>query len=91
MRIRQLLIAIVILLASCAQSPETALEKKIARIESGLLGDYGDSPSQGMDLSERMLHYNVPGVSIAVINDYKVEWVKGYGVLEFGMERTSYN
>ena len=85
MRIRQLLIAIVFLLVSCAQSPESELEKRIARVESGLLGDYGDSPSQGMDLLERMQHYKVPGVSIAVINDYQVEWVKGYGVLEAGM------
>ena len=84
MRIRQLLIAIVILLASCAQSPETTLEKKISRVEQGLLRAYGDPSWQSMDLSERMLHYNVPGVSIAVINDYKVEWIKGYGVLESG-------
>ena len=54
MKVWQLLIVIMILLASCAQSPETELEKRIARVESGLLGDYGDSPSQGMDISERI-------------------------------------
>ncbi|MCP4418112.1 MAG: beta-lactamase family protein [Chloroflexi bacterium] len=37
-----------------------------------------------MTLPERLAHYNVPGVSIAVINDYQVEWAKGYGVLEAG-------
>jgi CubicO group peptidase (beta-lactamase class C family) len=37
-----------------------------------------------MSLTERMKHYNVPGVSLAVINDYQVEWAKGYGVLETG-------
>lgn len=35
-----------------------------------------------MRLPERMEYYNVPGVSIAVINDYQVEWARGYGVLE---------
>jgi CubicO group peptidase (beta-lactamase class C family) len=40
-----------------------------------------------MDLSDRMQHYNVPGVSIAVINDYQVEWAKGYGVLETGTSK----
>ena len=84
MKVWQGLIVIVILLASCAQSPEAELEKRIARVESGLLGDYGDSPSQSMDLSERMQYHNVPGVSIAVINNNQVEWVKGYGVLEAG-------
>ena len=37
-----------------------------------------------MPLSERMRHYLVPGVSIAVINDGRVEWAKGYGVAEAG-------
>jgi CubicO group peptidase (beta-lactamase class C family) len=31
-----------------------------------------------------MRHYNVPGVSIAVIHKYTLEWAKGYGVLEAG-------
>jgi CubicO group peptidase (beta-lactamase class C family) len=31
-----------------------------------------------------MAHYHVPGVSIAVINDNRIEWAKGYGVLEAG-------
>jgi len=37
-------------------------------------------------LAERMGHYQVPGVSIAVINDYQIEWSKGYGVLEAGAD-----
>jgi len=37
-----------------------------------------------MALQERMQHYHVPGVSIAVINDYRIEWSKGYGVLSAG-------
>jgi len=37
-----------------------------------------------MGIEERMVYYNVPGVSIAFINNYQIEWVKGYGVLETG-------
>ncbi|MEA1976379.1 MAG: serine hydrolase domain-containing protein [Chloroflexota bacterium] len=37
-----------------------------------------------MELLERMQHYRVPGVTIAVINGSQIEWVKGYGVLEAG-------
>ncbi|TKJ46854.1 hypothetical protein CEE34_06755 [Candidatus Aerophobetes bacterium Ae_b3a] len=33
---------------------------------------------------EMMEKHHVPGVSIALINDYRVEWAKGYGVLETG-------
>ena len=28
-----------------------------------------------------MAHYKVPGVSIAVINDFKLEWSKQYGII----------
>ena len=35
-------------------------------------------------LSQRMELHGVPGVSIAVINDFQIEWVKGYGLLEAG-------
>ena len=33
-------------------------------------------------LLNRMEHYNVPGVSIAVINNDEIEWAKGYGKLD---------
>src|SRR5688572_23887791 len=35
-----------------------------------------------MDLAERMAHYKVPGVSIAVIDKGEIAWAKGYGVLD---------
>jgi CubicO group peptidase (beta-lactamase class C family) len=84
MRVRQLLIAFVFILTSCAQSPESSIERRIGRVEQGLISSYGDPPWKRMRLAERMEYYNVPGVSIAVINDNQVEWVKGYGVLEAG-------
>jgi CubicO group peptidase (beta-lactamase class C family) len=58
---------------------------RIARVESGLLGPVvlKDQPS-GMTMAERMKHYSVPGVSVAVINEGVVEWARGYGVAEAG-------
>jgi len=53
-------------------------------VENGLLTSYDDPSWKGMNLEERMAYYNVPGVSIAVINDFQVEWAKGYGVMEAG-------
>ncbi len=38
-------------------------------------------------LEERMKHYNVKGLSIAVINDYKIEWAKGYGWVDVATQR----
>jgi CubicO group peptidase (beta-lactamase class C family) len=55
----------------------------VQRIENGLLTAVviRGQPSE-LKLTERMAHYGVPGVSIAIINDGQVEWAKGYGVLE---------
>lgn len=30
-------------------------------------------------IQERLAFYKIPGVSIAVINDFQIEWAKGYG------------
>ena len=86
MKVKLVLIAIVFILAltSCARSPESSIERSIQRVERGLLSTYGDPPWKRIELAERMAYYNVPGVSIAVINDYKVEWTRGYGVSEAG-------
>ncbi|HEY2378178.1 MAG TPA: serine hydrolase domain-containing protein [Gemmatimonadaceae bacterium] len=37
-----------------------------------------------MELVDRMRSYHVPGVSIAVIDNYRVVFAKGFGVTEFG-------
>ena len=39
-------------------------------------------------LVKRIDHYNVPGVSIAVINNDEIEWAKGYGTLEVGSNKS---
>jgi len=33
-------------------------------------------------LRERLAHHQVPGVSVAVINHYRIEWARGFGVTE---------
>src|SRR5215212_252783 len=51
-----------------------------ARVERGLLPPVLIKGVPGWSLEERMRHYKVPGVSVAVIKDFKVEWAAGYGV-----------
>jgi CubicO group peptidase (beta-lactamase class C family) len=81
-----ILIAFVLSLVSCYQSAESSLDRRIRRVENGLLSAQNDPPWKRMSLEERMAFYNVPGVSIAVIDEYQVEWAKGYGVLQPGQK-----
>lgn len=60
--------------------------QRIERVENGLLPPAvvkGEAPVK-MTLGDRMRFYKTPGVSIALINDGKIEWARGYGVLEAG-------
>ncbi len=62
------------------------LKARIQRIENGLIPEPGivlkGRTPQKAELLDRMSAYKIPGVSIAVINDYRIEWAKGYGVRE---------
>jgi CubicO group peptidase (beta-lactamase class C family) len=43
-----------------------------------------ESKFQTFGLEERMKHWKVPGISIAVVNDGNIIWAEGFGVREYG-------
>lgn len=57
---------------------------RIQRVENGLVefgpgGGGGGERAAGLALPDRMAHYRIPGVSIAVIKDNRIDWTKAYG------------
>jgi CubicO group peptidase (beta-lactamase class C family) len=78
-----LTVALVTACASTTVPQKAAPTDRISRVENGLLpGSIIKGQDARMKLAERMAFHKVPGVSIAVINEGKLEWAKGYGVLE---------
>ncbi len=76
------LLLFVILLSSCASEKQEKELEEIEFIENGLIKNIqikGDSTKK-YNIYERMEHYNVPGVSIAVVENGKIKWAKGYGL-----------
>jgi len=70
--------------ATPAVSPEVA--QRIQRVESGLVGGViikGDTKATH-NLADRLKELNVPGVSVAVLHNGKIEWARGYGVAAVG-------
>ncbi|MGA3040735.1 MAG: serine hydrolase domain-containing protein, partial [Bryobacteraceae bacterium] len=67
----RLLLAIALLIPAFGQSPST--RDRIRAVESGL--------------DKRMQALHVRGVSIAVIQNYQVEWAKGYGFADLESKR----
>jgi CubicO group peptidase (beta-lactamase class C family) len=58
------------------------VEKRIQSVENNLSGWIITQEDKPFNILDRMKFYNIPGVSIAVINNHKVEWVKGYGMAD---------
>jgi CubicO group peptidase (beta-lactamase class C family) len=43
---------------------------------------YAPGPIDAADMDALRKQFNVPGVSVAVIKDFKIEWARGYGVAD---------
>jgi len=94
-RIHKLLSLILLLITWAPAAARSAspgdpqdLAARIQRVEKGLIPNPGivikGQPPSKAALVERMKVYRVPGLSIAVINGYELEWEEGYGIRESG-------
>lgn len=60
----------------------SSVESRVKRVEHGLLPPVLIKGDATWSIHERMEHYKVPGLSVAVINNYKVEWARSYGITD---------
>ena len=68
---------------SCTPAhPQELLTDKINKVEHHLMPPVYIDGDSTWNIQDRMKHYGVPGLSIAVIQDNKIEWVKSYGVMD---------
>ena len=77
-----LLLSFVIFACEKEETQTDPIQDEISAVENALLPPFvvkGDS-SMKMNIYDRMEHYHVPGVSIAVVKDGKLLWAKGYGI-----------
>ncbi|OFV88654.1 MAG: hypothetical protein A2V74_00360 [Acidobacteria bacterium RBG_16_70_10] len=67
-----------------AAPPE--VEARVERVVSGLLPETAFRNRWGAParLADRMAHYHTAGLSIAVVNEGRIEWARGFGVAEAG-------
>ena len=88
------ILALALLVVTLAPTPSVGQKspaERIARIEQGLLPiervkGRSYAPST---MAERMRHHQVPAISIAVVNDGKIEWAKAYGLADVESGRTA--
>jgi len=78
-----LIFLIIIFSQSCSNAPTpNSLTDKIKKAETSLINPVYIKGDSTWSIEDRMEHYGVPGISIAVIKDCEIEWVKSYGVMD---------
>lgn len=85
-------IFIALIVVSCSvKTNNSDISENIENIENNLIEFTSPAAMLNPDssqlanpklLKERMIHFNTPGVSIAVVNNFKIEWAKGYGSID---------
>ncbi|QDW24375.1 beta-lactamase family protein [Pedobacter sp. KBS0701] len=63
------------------------VENKIIQVENHLASWVEIENTPKWNLKERMNFYEIKGLSIAIIKDYKLEWAKGYGWADSAQSR----
>jgi CubicO group peptidase (beta-lactamase class C family) len=81
-----LLSSIALSLTISAAAQQSDLAARIQRVENGIppipLSDA--EPPTPLNIEKLMQLYKCPGLSVAVIDNFKIAWAKGYGVTEAG-------
>jgi len=64
----------------------TDLGNAIQAVEGGLLpaNRIQGRPQRPLKLRERLAHYRAPGIGLVLIQQDKIVWSAGYGLLEAG-------
>jgi CubicO group peptidase (beta-lactamase class C family) len=79
MRSNFLVISSLLMAASLHSSAQTADSIKIKEVEKNLVGMIRLEDEAPWTIKERMEHYHVKALSVAVIQNYKIAWAKAYG------------
>ena len=71
--------------AALLAGPVAAQSRQQSAVETGLQpAAVFDGKAEAWTIEDRMTRWKVPGVSIAVDDDGRIVWAKGYGVLAAG-------
>ncbi|WP_298757900.1 beta-lactamase family protein [uncultured Psychroserpens sp.] len=74
---------IIVLFQSCTEKSNSDTTTDLTkRVETGLTTRIHIEGDSTWSIEERMEHYGIPGVSIAVIHHGEIAWTKAYGVVD---------
>jgi CubicO group peptidase (beta-lactamase class C family) len=68
-------------------SSSSEVEGRIKQVENSLMSWVQTQDTLKWSLNQRMTFYNIHGLSLAVINNYSIDWAKGYGWADISEHR----
>lgn len=83
--IKSIFLAFLTLFATQVFAQNKLLPKRIKEVENNLIPYVPVKGFKGWNIEDRMEYYKVPGLNIAVIKDYKIDWAKSYGLADTTM------
>ncbi len=84
---RTTICAFAVLLTACSTQTTADKPDHIRQVETGLCTPVIIEGDSTWTIEERMKHYGVHGVSIAVIDGFKIAWAKSFGVMDTASKR----
>ena len=79
---RQITILLFTLFAGQTFAQIKQVQDSILQVENNLIPYVPVKGFKGWNIIDRMKYYKVPGLSIAIIKDYKIDWAKSYGLAD---------
>lgn len=79
---KQIALIILTLFVGHVFAQNTSLLNRIKEVENNLIPFVPVKGFEGWNIIDRMRYYKVPGTTIAVIKDFKIDWAKGYGLAD---------
>jgi CubicO group peptidase (beta-lactamase class C family) len=78
----RLVLCVALVLVVTPLGAQVSVDQRIARVERGLLprAVVHAQLEQRFLTAERMKYHGIPGMSMAVIEDGRIAWARGYGV-----------
>jgi CubicO group peptidase (beta-lactamase class C family) len=75
-------LTLVLVFAASALSAQTPASSIINRLKPAIRVE--GRPDTAFNILDRMRYYHVPGVSLAVVDNFRIAYASGFGVTEFG-------
>lgn len=91
MQSKKYLLLVFLFLSATAYCQTAEVKRRIQQVENGLIPYVPVKGFAKWTIAGRMKYHKIPGASIAVIKNFKIDWAKSYGLADTILKKTASN